>query len=212
MRRDSGRIHFVSIAFAVTAAFWLSVAQAQVLVHFDLPAQPLARSLKAIGAATNTDIGFNASQVAALIAPSLKAELTVDDALVLVLTGTGLRPQHLDDHTIVIAATESSQAVTTEGNPSLMKVSALAEVDNQTAPPAETVGDSSDSSSSSNARKNDLEEIVVTGTLIPGAEPASRVSTYTRVDIENQGFGSSGGFHPEPTAELQRWRIRKYGL
>src|SRR5271155_3272588 len=106
MRRVHGRLHVASIAFHIAALFWWSSAQAQVLVHFDLPAQPLAESLKAIGAATNTDVGFSASQVAGLIAPSLEADLTLDDALLRVLVGTGLRPKHLNDHTVVIAAAE----------------------------------------------------------------------------------------------------------
>ena len=74
----------------MAAAFWCSGVQAQMLSHFDLPAEPLARSLKAIGTATNTDVGFSADQVAGLIAPSLTADLTVDDALMRVLAGSGL--------------------------------------------------------------------------------------------------------------------------
>jgi hypothetical protein len=102
VRGISGRVHYSSMAFLVAAAFWHSEGQAQILVHFDLPAQPLARSLNAIGTATNTDVGFSASQVAGLIAPALKADLTVDDALMRVLVGTALRLRRLDDHTIVI--------------------------------------------------------------------------------------------------------------
>src|SRR5258708_37542989 len=89
-------------------AFWCAGAGAQTLVHFGLPAQSLARSLNEIGTATNTDVGFSATQVAGLLAPPLKANLTVDGALTRVLVGTGLRPKHLDDHTIVIAAVEAS--------------------------------------------------------------------------------------------------------
>src|SRR5260370_25867908 len=98
------------MSFLVLVALRCSAADDQMLVHFDLPAQSLAQSLKAIGTATNTDVGFSASQVAGLLAPQLKANLTVDGALTRVLVGTGLRPKHLDDHTIVIAATESSTA------------------------------------------------------------------------------------------------------
>src|SRR6266851_4886707 len=102
------------MAFLVAAALWCSGAHAQILVHFDLPAQSLARTLKAIGTATNTDVGFSASQVAGFMAPSLRADLTVDGALMRVLAGTGLRPQHLDDHTIVIASTGSSTSDSAE--------------------------------------------------------------------------------------------------
>jgi len=191
MRRISDRIHFSSWLFLVATIFWCVAADAQALVHFDLPAQPLARSLKAIGTATNTDVGFNANQVAGLVAPPLKADLTVDGALTRVLVGTGLRPEHLDDHTIVIGAFPTTGEHSAE-NSRLVMVLEKAGADEQPNPPR-TAGDSSDTSPS-NAPSNALEEIVVTGTLIPGAEPASRVSTYTRTDIINQGFASVEDF------------------
>src|SRR5258708_8401333 len=125
MRRIGGRIHFSASAFVVATIFWCVEADAQVLVHFDLPAQPLARSLKAIGTATNTDVGFSASQVAGLLAPSLRANLTVDAALDRVLEGTGLRPQHLDDHTIVIASTVASTSDSVETPLLVVKASSL---------------------------------------------------------------------------------------
>jgi len=67
-----GRIRRSSMDTLVAVAFCCSAVHAQILVHFDLPAQSLARSLKAIGTATNTDVGFSASQVAGLMAPSLR--------------------------------------------------------------------------------------------------------------------------------------------
>ena len=102
MRRFSSRIHRFSIAFHVAAIFSCAGAYAQILVHFDLPAQPLAKSLRAIGTATNTDIGFSSSQVAGIQAPALKADLTVNGALARVLAGTGLQPLYVDNHTIVL--------------------------------------------------------------------------------------------------------------
>src|SRR5260370_37141809 len=105
MYRITGR--FSSISLFLLVAFWCAAADAQMLVHFDLPAQPLSQSLRAIGTATNTDVGFSASQVAGLFAPELKADLTVDGALQRVLAGTGLRPRQLDDPTSLFAPTES---------------------------------------------------------------------------------------------------------
>ncbi len=196
MRGISVCIHSFSAALLLAAAFWPAGAHAQILVHFDLPAQPLARSLKAIGAATNTDVGFNASQVAGLLAPPLKAELTVDGALMRVLAGTGLRPQHLDDHTIVIAAIDASASNSAEIKPLPMRVSALAEVDDQTTPPlAEAMDDSTEKSSQPTTRKNDLEEIVVTGTHIRGVtDSASPIQVYTRDDIDRAGVATVAEF------------------
>lgn len=192
MRGISGRIHSSSMVFLAAAAFWCSTAQAQILAHFDLPAQPLARSLKAIGTATNTDVGFNSSQVAGFIAPSLKADLTVDAALMRVLVGTGLRPQHLDDHTIVIAATESSTADSAAIRLLPVNAAAPAEVyDQAVMPQAEAGDDSTGNPSSLNSRQKELEEIVVTGTHIRGlASSASPTHTYTRDDIDRSGVGN----------------------
>jgi iron complex outermembrane receptor protein len=191
MRRMSGRNGLAAAVFLVETIFWCLGAEAQAVVHFDLPAQPLARSLNAIGTATNTDVGFNAAQVAGFLAPALRDNLTVDGALTRVLVGTGLRPQHLDDRTIVIAAFAATGSDAAERN---RLVLAKAAADNQATPPGAGVGDTPDDSSSLNSRKGALDEIVVTGTLIPGAEPASRVSTYTRAEIANQGFASVEDF------------------
>ena len=41
----SGRVSFSSTSFFLLVAFWSVAADAQMIVHFDLPAQPLAQSL-----------------------------------------------------------------------------------------------------------------------------------------------------------------------
>ena len=196
MQKISGRIQRSSMALLVAAAFWCSAVRAQILVHFDLPAQSLARSLKAIGTATNTDVGFSASQVAGLMAPSVRADLTLDGALIRVLAGTGLRPQHLDDHTIVIAAMESSVPDSVEKKLLLLKVSATAKTDDQmTTPQSPTQSDSVEAPSSSSDRKKDLEEIVVTGTHLRGVkDSASPLQVYTRDQIDQSGLGTVAEF------------------
>ena len=204
MDRTSGRFRCSLVAFPVAAVLWCSVAYAQILVHFDLPAQSLARSLKAIGTATNMDVGFNASQVAGFIAPSLKADLTVDGALARVLAGTGLRPQHLDDHTIVIATMGSSTSDSTEGKPSPTRTSTP--VDQPDSPHAMIAADKSsplllaqtDASAANNAPNSErkdsgnpadqLQEITVTGSHIRGVTPSSPVIQIGRDEIDQSGY------------------------
>jgi iron complex outermembrane recepter protein len=209
VRRNSTDIYVISTAFLVAAALWCSGAKAEILVHFDLPAQSLARSLTAIGSATNTSIGFSASQVAGLFAPSLKADLTVDGALMRVLAGTGLRLQHLDDRSIVIAATESS--LSNQPDVTLLPVSAFAPAE-QTAD-STRVGNAADNTvplrlaqSDASARENttnsvddgsqnaadQLEEVVVTGTHIRGIEnKTSPVIVIDRDQIDRSGYSST---------------------
>ncbi len=204
MRRISRRVHFASLVFHLAAALWCSAVQAQILVHFDLPAQSLAKSLKAIGTATNTDVGFNASQVAGMMAPSLNADLTVDGALARVLAGTGLRSQHLDDHTIVIAIAVSTASESLEGTSSPTKASTLlAQPDYLRA--VNVIGDSSlpllaqtDASVPNNAASSDrkdraspsdqLQEVTVTGTHIRGVTPSSPVIQIGRDEIDQSGY------------------------
>jgi iron complex outermembrane receptor protein len=193
MYRISGRVHFSSTSFILLFTFWCAEADAQKLVHFDLPAQSLARSLKAIGTATNTDVGFSASQVAGLLAPPLKANLTVDGALTRVLVGTGLRPKHLDDHTIVIAATDAFAADSQERKLLWAKAPSAAEPGDQIVPSqAGAAASSTDNPSSSNAGKTDLEEIVITGTHIHGTDnKINPIIVIDQAQIERSGYSST---------------------
>ena len=197
MRKISGRVRFSWTSFLLSIAFASAAADAQMLVHFDLPAQSLARSLKEIGTATNTDVGFSASQVAGLLAPPLKANLSVDDALTRVLVGTGLRPKHLDDHTIVISPAEASKMSESRGRlsdslPFLKAVDSssqlmLAQTD--TSVPRE--GTSSDSNANPGPA-DQLQEVIVTGTHIRGIDNKTNpVIVIDRDQIERSGYSST---------------------
>jgi len=210
MYRITGR--FSSTSLFLLVAFWCAAADAQMLVHFDLPAQPLAQSLKAIGTATNTDVGFNASQVAGLLAPPLKASLTVDGALERVLAGTGLRPRHLDDHTIVIGSSESLTASSAETKQLAAKSSAppgqsadfLRTVNAVDIPPSlilaqisSTVPKEAKKSEDTGVRSasDQLQEITVTGSHIRGEAPAgSELRVYSREEIDQSGAATMDQF------------------
>jgi outer membrane receptor protein involved in Fe transport len=55
-------------------------------------------------------------------------------------------------------------------------------------------GDGKQGAADAGDSKVELDEVVVTGTQVRGAESTSRVSTYTRTDIEGQGFSSVKDF------------------
>jgi iron complex outermembrane receptor protein len=80
------------------------MARAQAVSKFDLPAQPLADSLRAIASQTDTDLLFDPPLVAGRRAPALKADLTVEGALVRLLAGTGIRYEFLNEKTVVLTA------------------------------------------------------------------------------------------------------------
>ncbi len=210
MRTLLVRVRVSSMVFHVLAACWCSATQAQALIHFDLPAQSLAQSLKAIGTATNIDVGFSAVQVAGLKAPRVKADLTADEALMRVLAGTGLRPRHLDDHTIVIAAMDPSPGAA-EAKPAPESAPASSGQSSNSLQLTKLAGDSTDlrlvrvradrtvsdapGGSGAGESKSDgaeLAEVVVTGTHIRGVAPSSPVTTITREDIDRSGYTSVG--------------------
>jgi iron complex outermembrane recepter protein len=159
---------FLAICFGQASA-------EEVRVHFDLPAQSLATTLKAIGTVTDTDVGFSASQVAGFVAPPLRADLTVDDALIRVLEGTGLRSRRLDNHTVVIAKLPTNDPLR------------VAQAYNDVPVPADREIPDKQSSD-----EDQLTEVTVTGTHIRGAEPSSPVEIITREDIERSGYTSIG--------------------
>jgi iron complex outermembrane receptor protein len=182
MIRHHFRIPMIVLQAAVL--LWCADARADTPVHIDLPAQPLAQSLKAIGAATNTDVGFDANQVAGLMAPAIKADLTVDGALMRVLAGTRLRPRRLDDHTIVIAAQQSTQAISA---PPLLLA--------QAGGPVPEDGSDEKDSETKKDETNELQEVIVTGSHIRGEAPVgSELKVYTREDLDQSGAATVDQF------------------
>jgi iron complex outermembrane receptor protein len=76
----------------------------QATTAFDLPAQPLAQSLRAVGSVTNTNILFDPPLVKNFRAPELKAEVTTDEALLRLLSGTGIKHEFMNESTVVVGA------------------------------------------------------------------------------------------------------------
>src|SRR5690349_13387680 len=79
-------------------------AQAQSHVNFDLPAQSLAKSLRAIANQSSTNVLFDQKLVDGLQAPALKAQLTPREAIARLLAGTGVVFEFVNEHTVVLAA------------------------------------------------------------------------------------------------------------
>ncbi len=101
------------LARAILAAAFLSasaVTHAQATTKFDLPAQSLADSLRAVASQTHSNILFDRSLVAGLSAKALAAQLSVDDALKRLLAGTGLTYRKADEKTVVIVPVRTSES------------------------------------------------------------------------------------------------------
>jgi iron complex outermembrane receptor protein len=102
------------LASKMSAALFASVlviAQAQAAItRFDIPAQPLADSLRAVGGQTSVNVLFDPPLVAGRQAPALKLESSADGAFTTLLAGTGITHEFLNERTVVIAmGTRSSK-------------------------------------------------------------------------------------------------------
>jgi iron complex outermembrane receptor protein len=101
---------FTVFSCGLTAAVLLAaqLAYAQTMYPFDLPAQPLADSLRAVGHLTHINVLFDPPLVDGLRAPALKASLTADQAFARLLTGTLLKGKFLDDATVTIVSVSTT--------------------------------------------------------------------------------------------------------
>jgi len=226
----SGRIRCTLASVTAFAALaWLApCAQAQAKSQFDLPAQPLADSLRAVGSQANLNILIDPPLVAGRQAPALKAEVTADEALTRLLVGTGLKPEHLNETTIVLAlANTASMRIENEGQ-------TKRESDGSSARSAEgkgLTGAPPSGGSSKEGQKSgreglrvvpssetkdtgevggtekkavDLDEIVVTGSHIRGIQDAaSPLVTVTAQDVERSGVSTA--------SELARMLPQNFG-
>jgi len=182
------------------------IAFAQATFQFDLPAQPLADSLRAVGRITHTNVLFDPPLVDGLRAPALKASLTADQAFTRLLTGTLLKGKFLDDTTVTIARITASAAPPPLDPPTGGRIAAdeegktkssngfrVAQVDQGKASGAATV----EKQDEQDKRKpTQLQEVLVTGSRIPltAKEGAQDVKIYNREQIEQSGQTTVGDF------------------
>ena len=96
------RCTFASTALMVVVAL-STPALAQAKSRFDLPAQPLADSLRTVASQNHLNLLFDPPLVASRSAPPLKGEYTTTQAFTLLLAGTGIYHEFLNERTVVLA-------------------------------------------------------------------------------------------------------------
>lgn len=161
----ANRSHFALATAIVASSFVASPLDAQPVVGFHLPAQPLAKSLEDVAHAANTNILFDPAQVRGRQAPALDGQFTTERAIEQLIAGQPLAVKSTGSGTWIVTGS------TPQGN---------------------TVG-GSDGPNATAAGKapEDTAEIVVTGTNIRGAaNGAAPLDSYKRSDIDLSGTGS----------------------
>ena len=93
MRRVLAYCIFMSLSAA---------AYAQITLQFDVKAQSLADALRIVAAQTNTNILYDPSLVAGRKVAAFQSRSTLDDVLVQLLDGTGLKHQYVNEKTVTL--------------------------------------------------------------------------------------------------------------
>jgi iron complex outermembrane receptor protein len=190
------------------AAFLLLITlaiPAQAQIRLDLPVQPLAASLTAVGTLGHLNVMFDPSVVDGLQAPALKAQLSADDALGKLLSGTKLHAVRVDANTIRVVKEppvrhEQTSSLSEQGDvypPTGTRHAFASATSGATTARSSDLSEGPDPAATAERRQPEqkqdsigLAEVVVTGTIIPGAESASPLTVITADMIRQYGFAS----------------------
>jgi outer membrane receptor protein involved in Fe transport len=154
------------VTTCLVSAFVTSVALGQALYHFNLPQQALADSLRAIGSQTATSILFEPATVENTTAAAVRGQLSAIDAVTRALAGTQLTAEQTAANTVLV---RSPRRQTNVSFPPTIRLAQAEPASDQSAP---------------------LEQVVVTGSLIPQSKPYTVAPqiTISADDIDDQGF------------------------
>jgi hypothetical protein len=92
----------LSLVILAISAFPMAVAAQAAKIRLDVPEQPLSQSLRTLADSTGINVLFDTAKVAGRTAPAVHAHLSLDEALVALLEGSGLKHQFVDEKTVVL--------------------------------------------------------------------------------------------------------------
>jgi iron complex outermembrane recepter protein len=148
-------------------------AGAQALQSFDLPAQSLADSLRAVAARTNSNILFDKNLVSGVSARPLRGRVSTEEALTTILSGTDLHAHRLDDKTVTILPSRSKPAEspgTVPGATSYVRATDIRLAQANTSTTSDYTAESTIPAKADTTRRSEasdqLESVVVTGSRL----------------------------------------------
>lgn len=159
-------------------------------VDFNIPQQSLASALMVFSDQAGIQVVSSGVDVIDAVTPGVQGKLPVSDALARLLRGTGLNYATLNDYTISIRPDATSTAVNAAQSIRLVQNDQPVAM-NDGASPAEAARTEA-SARGSDQESIRLEEVVVTGSHIRGAQNlSSPVITFDRKDIEASGYATT---------------------
>lgn len=186
--RASARLSHAGTLAASVLAILATAADAQAVTQWDLPGQPLAKSLRAIAAQSESNIIFDRKLVNDQLAAPLKTTASAEQALSQVLEGTGLTYRHLDDKTVTIQLASTDPLATTSG--AYRMQGGRIRLAQATMEPAE--GQQRPGRTIEGRPLIEIEEIIVTGTNIRGIQNnTAPLTVLSKEYIDATGFGTT---------------------
>lgn len=157
----------LATASAVSFA-WASQAAAQPVIAFDIPAGPMTTALERFAIQSQIQLMYSPSLAAGRSVAAVRGPMTADEALAKLLAGSGIEVARPREGVIVLKNGSPPRAAAEPGEAS-----------------------SSAGEGSAADGPTEVDEVVVTGTLIRGAAaPASPLVTLRRDDIDRTGAGT----------------------
>ena len=169
--------------------FGVAAANAEDRQPFNIDAGAAAESLNEFARQANVELGFSVDNIGAIRTNAVKGKYEPGEALALLLNGTGLVATSKEKGLVISQATMPDRTRHDELPDTHTTVPEHSESASRVAADeASTAEDTINSQARKAARP--LEEILVTGSRIRGAQNSSPVITITRADIDSAGFST----------------------
>jgi iron complex outermembrane receptor protein len=191
----------VAVALFALSSMCLAAdpAKASIRKTTSIPAESLGTALQALASTYNFQILYRTETVKDLKTRGATGTFTPQEALGAVLAGTGLAYKYVDEKTVTIIPTAAatpaqSSAPLADSHKEAGKTSSrdflVAQVDQGQISGKSSVAGPDQSPKQLDQQKDQLQEVVVTGTLLHDVAPITPVMTITHDDIINQGYAT----------------------
>ncbi len=186
----------VAVLATITAAILTTEAYAQSpTVEFDIPAQPVSSALRSYARQAGVNVLVVTEMLDSIEANAVVGSYNPQSALQILLAGTGLHAQYRPDATVAVgrASDVSVQPVgSVDSSETLSNLVAQAAVQTDERVVDTGTARTLENSASEDAEEaiREIEEILVTGSRIRGAQSASPIVSITRQEIDQAGFAT----------------------
>lgn len=159
-------------------------------VEFNIPAQAVPAALGEFARQARVQLFFISDGFEGIQANAVDGSYPLQQALDLLLEGTGLAATYSAESGVKVRPVSASMDTLIRGSQQLTAVAADATDEGWTGAPSRSRRAANSDESDFETVPRKLEEIVVTGSRIRGAQGASPVVTITRQEIDRSGFST----------------------